>query len=161
VITLGFLVATKTYAPPESALNLKGVRTQGGDYVVAELAARVNTDPLVGDILTQWFKYASGLKTIVFAVDVAHSRHIASEFVKAGIAAEHLDGKTPKDERDAVLERLASGKTQVVTNCMVLTEGFDLPSIECIVLARPTKHLGLYVKWSDADCGRHRARVAS
>jgi DNA repair protein RadD len=144
LIKLGFLVPTKTYAPPESALNLKGVRTQRGDYVVSELAKRVNTDPLVGDILTQWFRYASGLKTIVFAVDVAHSRHIANEFVKAGIAAEHLDGKTPKSERDAILERLATGKTQVVTNCMVLTEGFDLPNIECIVLARPTKQQGLY-----------------
>jgi DNA repair protein RadD len=130
--------------PAESALNLKGVRTQSGDYVVSELAKRVNTDPLVGDILTQWFKYASGLKTIVFGVDVAHSRHIADEFVKAGIAAEHLDGRTPKNERDAILARLAAGKTQVVTNCMVLTEGFDLPSVECIVLARPTKQQGLY-----------------
>jgi DNA repair protein RadD len=144
LIKLGFLVPTKTYAPVESALNLNGVRTQSGDYVVSELAKRVNTDPLVGDILTQWFKYASGLKTIVFGVDVAHSRHIANEFVKAGIAAEHLDGKTPKNERDAILERLASGKTQVVTNCMVVTEGFDLPSVECIVLARPTKQQGLY-----------------
>jgi DNA repair protein RadD len=144
LIRLGFLVPTKTYAPPESALNLKGVGTKNGDYVVSDLAKRVNTDPLVGDILTQWFKYASGLKTIVFAVDVAHSRHIANEFVKAGIATEHLDGKTPKRERDAILERLATGKTQVVTNCRVLTEGFDLPNIECIVPARPTKQQGLY-----------------
>jgi superfamily II DNA or RNA helicase len=144
LINLGFLVPTKTYAPAESALDLRGIHTQSGDYVVSELAERVNTDPLVGDIITHWYKHAVGLMTIVFAVNVAHSRHIANEFVKAGIVAEHLDGSTPRTERDAILARLASGKTQVVVNCKVLTEGFDLPDVGCIVLARPTKQIGLY-----------------
>jgi DNA repair protein RadD len=51
---------------------------------------------------------------------------------------------TPKSERDAILKRLADGDITVVTNCMVLTEGFDLPALGCIVLARPTKSMGLY-----------------
>jgi superfamily II DNA or RNA helicase len=55
-----------------------------------------------------------------------------------------LDGTTDKDERKAILKRLALGETDVVTNCMVLTEGFDCPPVGCIVLARPTKQLGLY-----------------
>jgi DNA repair protein RadD len=142
LIKLRFLVGTRTYAPAE--LNLRGVRTQTGDYVVSELAERVDTDPLVGDITSHWLKYAPGLKTIVFAVNVAHSQHITSEFVKAGIKAEHLDGSTPKAERDAILARLAGGETQMVANCKVLTEGFDLPDIGCLVLARPTKQQGLY-----------------
>jgi DNA repair protein RadD len=142
LIKLKFLVGTKTYAPVE--LDLCGVRTQTGDYVVSDLAARVDTDPLVGDIITHWFKHADGLKTIIFAVNVAHSRHITDEFVKAGIKAEHLDGGTPKRERDAILARLAAGETQVVVNCKVLTEGFDLPDVGCLVLARPTKQQGLY-----------------
>jgi DNA repair protein RadD len=144
LIKLGCLVPTKTYAPAESALDLGGINTSNGDYVVSELADRVNTDPLVGDIITHWHKYAAGLETIVFAVNVAHSRHIANEFLKAGISAEHLDGSTPKKERDAILARLAAGDTQVVVNCKVLTEGFDLPDVACIVLARPTKQQGLY-----------------
>ena len=102
-------------------LDLRGVRTQTGDYVVSDLAERVDTDPLVGDIITHWLKYAAGVKTIVFAVNVAHSRHIASEFVKAGVKAEHLDGNTPKTVRDAILGRLAAGDTEVVVNCKVLT----------------------------------------
>src|SRR5262249_21555994 len=55
-----------------------------------------------------------------------------------------LDGTTPTDARDAILARLESGETEVVTNCMVLTEGFDCPDIGCIVLARPTKKMGLF-----------------
>ena len=60
-------------------------------------------------------------KTIVFAVNVGHCRHIAAEFVKAGVKAEHLDGNTPKTVRDAILGRLAGGDTQVVVNCKVLS----------------------------------------
>jgi DNA repair protein RadD len=142
LINQKYLVGTRTYAPTE--LDLKGVRTQAGDYVINDLAARVDTDPLVGDIVSHWFKYANGLKTIVFAVNVKHSRHIAGEFEKAGVKAEHLDGSTPKAERDAILARLASGETTIVVNCMVLTEGYDLPAISCLVLARPTKQQGLY-----------------
>ena len=142
LIKLDFLVGTRTYAPAE--IDLRGIRTQTGDYVVSELAERVNTASLVGDIITHWFKHAAGLKTIVFAVNVAHSRHIAAEYNKAGIKAEHLDGSTPKTERDAILSRLAGGDTQVVVNCKVLCEGYDLPDVACLVLARPTKQQGLY-----------------
>ena len=137
-----YLVGTRTYAPAE--IDLRGVPTQTGDYVVSDLAARVDTSPLVGDIISHWLKHAAGLKTIVFAVNVAHSRHIASEFIKAGVKAEHLDGNTPKSVRDAILGRLAVGDTKVVVNCKVLTEGFDLPDVGCLVLARPTRQQGLY-----------------
>src|SRR4029078_2976003 len=69
---------------------------------------------------------------------------VKDEFVKSGARAEHVDGSTPKTERDAILARLASGETEVVCNCRVLTEGVDLPAISAIVLARPTKQLGLF-----------------
>ena len=57
---------------------------------------------------------------------------------------EHIDGGTPKPERDATLARLASGEIELVTNCMVLTEGWDMPEVGCCILARPTKKMGLY-----------------
>ena len=58
--------------------------------------------------------------------------------------AEHVDGATPKDERDEILKRLSRGDLELVTNCMVLTEGWDQPDVACCVLARPTKSIGLY-----------------
>jgi DNA repair protein RadD len=138
----GHLVGVKYFAPAK--IDLRGVTTRQGDYAVGELADRMNRAHLVGDIVTQWHRLAERRRTIVFAVDIGHSVHIKDEFVKAGVKAEHLDGQTPKEERDAILARLASGETEVVTNCMVLTEGFDCPPVGCIVLARPTKQLGLY-----------------
>jgi DNA repair protein RadD len=142
LIEQGYLVKAKVYAPTDP--DLRGVRTQAGDYVESQLAERMDRDKLVGDIVTHWFKYGERRRTVAFACSVGHSVHIRDEFVKAGVRAEHLDGSTPKDEREAILARLASGETEVVTNCMVLTEGFDCPDIGCIVLARPTRKMGLF-----------------
>jgi DNA repair protein RadD len=99
---------------------------------------------LVGDIVTHWLRLAEGRRTVVFATGVKHSVHIRDEFRNAGIAAEHIDGKTPQDERDDILRRLSSGDVPVVSNCQVLTEGWDQPAVSCLILARPTRQLGLF-----------------
>jgi ATP-dependent helicase IRC3 len=77
-------------------------------------------------------------------VAVAHL--MAAAFQHAGIAAEALDGTTPVDERRARLRRLKSGETRVLANCGVLTEGFDEPSVDCIIIARPTKSATLFTQ---------------
>jgi DNA repair protein RadD len=99
---------------------------------------------LVGDIVTHWHKFSERRKTVAFAVNVAHSIHLRDEFLKSGVHAEHIDGSTPKPERDASLARLASGEIELISNCMVLTEGWDMPDVGCCILARPTKKMGLY-----------------
>lgn len=142
LIELGFLVPTRVYAPVDP--DLRGVRVRQGDYVEADLADRLDRPQLVGDIVTNWIKYGQRRKTVCFATNVRHSIHIRDEFVASGVRAEHIDGSTPMDERDATLARLASGELDVVTNCMVLTEGWDMPVLGCIILARPTKQMGLY-----------------
>jgi superfamily II DNA or RNA helicase len=142
LVEMGFLVPTKVYAaePPD----LKGVGTAQGDYIGSQLAHRMNTDRLVGNILVEWIKHAKDRKTIVFASSVGHAVHIRDEFSKFDIKAEHIDGKTPKNERDETLAKLARGEVQIVTNYGVLTEGWDCPDVGCCVLARPTKQMGLY-----------------
>ncbi len=138
----GFLVPTKVYAPSQP--DLKGVRVERGDYVESQLAERANTDKLVGDIVEHWLRLAERRRTVVFATGVQHSLHIRDEFRRADVLAEHIDGGTPVDERDRILDQLSKGQIEVVCNAMVLTEGWDQPSVSCLVLARPTKNLGLY-----------------
>jgi hypothetical protein len=99
---------------------------------------------LVGDIVTHWHKHGERRKTVCFAVNVAHSIHLRDEFLKSGVRAAHLDGSIPKPDRDAVLGQLASGELELITNCMVLTEGWDMPEASCCILARPTRKMGLY-----------------
>jgi DNA repair protein RadD len=142
LIEQGYLVRTRVYAPVNP--DLKGVRTVGGDYVESQLAERMDTDRLVGGIVEHWHKFGEGRRTVCFAVSVAHSVHIRDEFLKSGVRAEHIDGSTPKAERDVALKRLASGEINAISNCAVLTEGWDMPECGCIILARPTKKMGLY-----------------
>jgi superfamily II DNA or RNA helicase len=142
LITHGFLVKTRVYAPVDP--DLKGVRTQAGDYVESQLADRMDQPKLIGDIVTHWHRYGERRKTVAFAVNVSHSVHLRDEFIKSGVRAEHIDGTTPKRERDASLARLATGEIELVTNCMVLTEGWDMPEVGCCILARPTRKMGLY-----------------
>jgi DNA repair protein RadD len=137
-----YLVPTRCYAPTKP--DLLGVRVERGDYVEAQLAERMDRPKIVGDVITHWHRYAERRKTVVFAVNVGHSVHLRDEFIKSGVRAEHIDGGTPKAERDASLRRLATGQIELVTNCMVLTEGWDCPETSCVVLARPTRHMGLY-----------------
>jgi DNA repair protein RadD len=142
LIAGGFLVPTRVFAP--TIPDLKGIRIERGDYNETQLAERMNTRKLTGDVVEHWLRLGEGRPTVVFASGVNHSVALRNEFRRAGVMAEHIDGSTPLIERDEILARLAGGKVQVVCNCMVLTEGWDSPSVSCLVLVRPTRSMGLY-----------------
>ena len=143
--------------------DLRGLKVVAGDYNLKGLSERTNTAELNADIVQTWLKHARGRRTVAFAVDIEHSQAITEAFQQVGIAAEHIDGRTSRDERDAVLARLRSGKTQIVSNCMILTEGWDLPALECAIIARPTASLNLHLQMLGrivrACPGKHGATV--
>ena len=88
----------------------------------------------------------TGRLGIAFFPTVASAYVFADAFNEEGIKTEVVHGALPTEERRAILGRLESGVTQVVCNCMVLTEGFDSPAVSCIVVGRPTKSKPLYVQ---------------
>ena len=139
----GTLHAPRVYAP--SNPNLSRVKIRHGDFVTGSLAKAMDKPSITGDIVEHWRKLGRG-RTVAFAVSVEHSKHIVEAFQSAGVIAEHLDGTTPKDRRDAILGRLRSGATQLVSNCMVLTEGWDLPELETAIIARPTASQCLHLQ---------------
>lgn len=140
----GWLVPSKVYAP--SRPDLGGVHTRAGDYIAAELQAAMDKPKLTGDIVQHWLKLANGMTTVCFAAGVEHSKKVVAEFVANGVPAAHLDADTPKDERERILNDLEQKRLLVVSNCGILTEGWDCPSVACIILARPTKSLSLYLQ---------------
>lgn len=144
LLASGHIVAPKVYALPPP--DLSSVKTRAGDYEQEALARAMSTDELNGQVVETWARLALGRRTVVFAVSIAHSLSLLSRFVLAGVKAEHLDGTTPEDERRGILARLASGATTVVCNVGVLCEGWDMPSCKCLVLARPTRSLVLYMQ---------------
>lgn len=144
LIAEGHLAEPAVYSTPVLP-DLGNVRTTGGDFNQEDLEEAVNKGALIGDIVAQWSKHPRQ-RTVAFAVSVAHSRAIVDMFRGVGVRAEHLDGTTHEDERRAILARLASNETELVSNVGVLCEGWDLPACKTLILARPTKSLGLYMQ---------------
>lgn len=140
----GFLCDYRIFAP--SKPDLKNVRMRMGDYDEQQLAAVVNTNKLVGDIVHEWKTRANGVRTLVFATSIEHSKNIVAQFIANGVTAEHIDAYTPPEDRKAILERLKDGTTTIVSNVALLAEGFDLPDLGCMILARPTKSLIRYIQ---------------
>jgi superfamily II DNA or RNA helicase len=126
--------------------NLRDVRIAMGDYVVKDLYERVNTSKLMGSLVSNYSAHAYGKRAIAFAVNVEHSKKITEQFKHAGIHAAHVDSTMEEDVRDEILRDFRDGKISVLSNCFILSEGYDLPDCEAVILARPTKSLTLYLQ---------------
>jgi superfamily II DNA or RNA helicase len=127
-------------------VDLSKVKKTHGDFQADALADALEDADAITDILAAYLEHGEDRKTLIFCPTVAMAHHTAAVFCDAGLAAEAIDGNTPPDERAAILHRLHTGETQILSNVNVLTEGFDEPSIGCIVLAAPTKSNGKYTQ---------------
>ena len=124
--------------------DFDALRTQQGDFVEAELESLLLAANAPAQVLAAFQAHAADRKALLFTPTVALAYAMAATFRTAGISAEALDGTTPLATRRAILQRLHTGETRVVANCAVLTEGFDEPSVDCIIVARPTQSALLY-----------------
>ncbi|MBD2459372.1 DEAD/DEAH box helicase [Nostoc sp. FACHB-87] len=115
------------------------------DFTRKELE-EVASDYKPTEVLKQWQNFCTGQKTVIFAVNVKHSQDITQAFCANGITCEHLDGETSNIERKQILDRFRSGQTQVISNCAILTEGFDCPDSSAAVIARPTSSVTLWLQ---------------
>jgi superfamily II DNA or RNA helicase len=140
----GYLAPARYFSWPTP--DLCGVRVTAGDYNLADLEMLLNKRSLLGDIVATWLQHAPNRRTIAYAVSIAHAVALAETFRREGVAAEHVDAGTPPAVRAATFARFRAGETQVLTNCFLAAYGFDLPALSCVVLARPTKSLMLYLQ---------------
>ncbi|MDR3690844.1 MAG: DEAD/DEAH box helicase [Fimbriimonas sp.] len=141
----GWLVDLRGYRVA-TGVDLTGVKTTAGDYNVGQLARAVNTEARNHTAFKHWSEIAHDRRTIVFCVDVQHAKDVAALFREHGVSAESVDGTMPTDKRGAAMSRFSSGRTQVLTNVDVATEGFDIPHISCVLMLRPTQSWGLYTQ---------------
>jgi superfamily II DNA or RNA helicase len=144
LIEQGFLVDADVYAP--GGPDLSKVKTVAGDYHEGQLAEAVDKPELIGDIVAHWFKLADGKRTLCFATNIAHSKHIVDEFTRAGVRAMHIDAYTPDKARRTIIDGFKAGEFEVLSNCAILAEGFDCPAAEVMILARPTKSLVRHIQ---------------
>jgi len=132
---LGYLVPIQ-YWGVKAALSLDQVKRSGGDFQGGALSAVMDTPQVRALTLRAWEDKAMGRKTLAFCASVRHAHRLAADFAAQGYRAEVLDGRTRN--RDEILDRFRRGDVELLLNYGVLTEGFDDPSIQCVLLARPT-----------------------
>lgn len=130
----------------ETSADFSQVAVTRGDFAEEQLGDALTRSGAIDEIAQAYVKYAAQRRGLAFTPTVATAQALAHALVRRGIQAEAVWGSLQQDERRAALRRLRTGETQVITNCSVLTEGFDEPSIDCVVIARPTKSHGLYIQ---------------
>ena len=128
------------------AFDFSRLRVSHGDFVDADAAAALTAADAPAHACAAYLEHAAGRKALLFTPTVELAHLMAEAFRARGVPAEAVDGSLPLEERRAILARLRSGETQVVANCAVLTEGFDEPSVDCVIVARPTRSRILYVQ---------------
>ena len=147
----GWLVPIEQQMVHVEGLDFSAMRTTAGDLNGADLAAVMEAEKPLHGVAHASLELAGDRRTLVFAASVRQAEQLAEIFNRHrhGCAA-WVCGKTPKEERRAILADFAAGRTQFVCNVGVLTEGFDDPGVELVVMGRPTKSRSLYAQM----CGR-------
>lgn len=128
----------------QTGLQAGAVREAFGDFAAGSLGRAVNTPLRNATVVDVYRSEAAGRRALAFCASVAHAQGLAEAFVAEGVRARAVWGGMPAEERAAALADLEAGRIDVVANCAVLTEGVDLPSVDCLLLARPTRSPVLY-----------------
>lgn len=144
MIRAGYLVPPRGKQIVVSDLDLAGVKKRGKDFQDGDLGRALEASLAPETVAKAYVEHAADRAGVLFAPTVSSAYIFAEELDAAGIRTEVIHGALDPKERRAILARLESGETQVIANCMVLTEGFDCPRISCVVIARPTKSSPLY-----------------
>lgn len=150
-LTIGFLIESGYLVPVRGVLVNVGVDLDGAavnpeteDFSDSSLARVMESPAIVEAIARAWVEKGENRKTVAFTPSVRMAGELAEALRGMGAAAAFVSGETPEDERRELLRKFSDGEIQVLANCSVLTEGWDEPSVECILMARPTKSRALY-----------------
>lgn len=151
-IELGYLAdilhhKTATYYDLKDKLKQVAIDKTTNDFDESELGTLMATNNYMSDAVESYLKYRGNYrKSIVFAVNIHHSKLITARFNARGIKAAHVDATTSPIIRKAILDDFANGLIKVLCNVGIVTEGFDCPDAEIVQLVRPTKSITLYLQ---------------
>jgi len=144
LITQGYLSPIVAKGIFMEGLNLDAVRTRHGDYVESDLAQALMAADAPEHLVRGYRELAADRRALIFCPTVGMAYAVEHTFRRAGLSAASVVGETPLDERQAIYSQVRDGRLNALVTCAVLTEGFDEPSIDCIMLARPTKSKVLF-----------------
>ena len=137
-----FLAPYDYYAP--TLADMTGVQIRAGEFDPAEVAKRLSKPSIYGDAVQYYKRLADGQKAICYCASIELSKRMAAEFPDAA----HIDGTTPRAERDEIIQRFRDGEIRILCNVDLISEGFDIPDCSCAILLRPTQSMTLYIQQS-------------
>lgn len=137
-----YLVDCECYAPVMP--DLAKVKVTGGDYNEKELDAIMNNDVMIGNIIEETKDMIVGKKTLFFAVTIAHAEEVAKQYRDAGFKAIAYHSKISNDDREDIIKDFEDGKIDILVSVSALVMGFDVPDVDCLIVARPTKSQSFY-----------------
>jgi superfamily II DNA or RNA helicase len=144
LIDQGYLVPFRMFSPTEP--DTTGIGMVNGDWNNKKLERASCANGLTGKVVQHWIELGEDRPTILFAVNIHHSKLLTQAFLDAGISAEHCDADTKDGERKKIIERSESGKTRIICNVGILCTGVDMPWISCISACRKTESKNLYIQ---------------
>lgn len=158
-VSAKWLIENKFLAPYEyfapTLVDLEKVKVTKGEYDEKQVEEIMIKRAIFGDVIAYYNKLAKGKQAICYCTTIKHSQAMTEHFNENGITAVHIDGETPKNERDEVIEKFRNGEIKILCNVDLISEGFDVPDCECAILLRPTKSLTLYIQQS-MRCMRYK-----
>lgn len=137
LVAQGALVPVRCFTHPKGP-DLSGVKTKGGDFDQEQAASVMRSRILLGSVVEEYLRRASGRAAFGFACNVAHAQELAQVCRDAGITSVAIHGESEERERRAALDGLRDGSVKIVWNAALFTEGTDVPQVKCVILARPT-----------------------
>lgn len=146
MIAKGYLTDVRAKAVDVAALDMSDVKRTGGDWAAGDLGRALEESGALGAVTAAYQAHGEGRRAIVFTPTVATAEAVHADLNAAGTTAGVISAATPRGERLRLFEDFRTGRTQVLVNCMVLTEGFDAPWAEVAIIARPTQSRALYTQ---------------
>lgn len=143
----GFLAPFRYFQPPNDFDSKLLKRGSTGDFTSESMQEAMSTR-IFGHIVKQYKRIASGMQAVVYTYSIDSAHKIAAEFNEAGISARSVNGKTPQDMRDHIVRMFRDQRIKILVNVNLFTEGVDLPNVDCVIMARPTASLALYLQFS-------------
>ena len=143
----GFLAPFRYFQPPDDFDSKLLKRSSTGDYTAESMQQAMSTK-IFGHIVKQYKRIASGMQAVVYTYSIDSAVEIARKFNSEGISAVEVDGTTSKEKRDLAVRKFREQEIKILVNVNLFTEGVDLPNVDCVIMARPTASLALYLQFS-------------
>lgn len=144
----GFLAPYVYYSVPYSDVDRKKLkRSSTGDYTKKSMDQAISTK-IYSHTVDEYLSKARGMQAVVYTYSVRSAKRLAKQFQARNISAAEVDGDTPTDKRDEIVQAFRDQQLNVLVNVDLFTEGIDLPNVDCVIMVRPTKSLSLYMQFS-------------